>query len=277
MNGLVNGDGPSDPNKRAIWLLNHQPNSIQVGNVTIPFQGLGKIGVQLRFAANMAETAAGWSSEDGDKLALSFIEGLTHSVLDDTWTSGIKNVLDAVYHPQEYGESYLNHFAQSWLPLSVGQSQIAGVIDPFNREAHDILDVARYKTPFLSEELYPVRDRFGQPVPKAGNVQTYANDPVVQRMEVLQMGIGKLDNKINGIKLTPKQYDDYSTIAGQLTKNNLNRLIEQPGFAAQQPFLQHQQITKIIDKSRANARAVILMQNPVLIQQAYQHKMGLTK
>lgn len=266
--GHLTGDGPNDPAQRNVWLLNHKPNTIQVGGITIPYKGMGYLGMQMRFAANMYETAHGWNGEDGSKLASSFLEGITRSVLDDNWMYGVKQALDAVYHPTEYGPSFLKNFATSWLPYSVGMHQTAQLVDPYMRDNKTIFDAARANIPFESENLFPRRDAFGNPIPNSGSIEHYANDPVVQRMEALQIGMGKLGQKIRGVPLSEQQYDDYSRLAGRLAKQRLDGIVPQDGFSQMPAENQIKTIKKIVESSRESARSAIMMQNPEIIQKA---------
>lgn len=278
MQGLATGDGPSDPAQRAIWMLNHSPNSLQIGDITIKYQGLGHLGMLMRFSANMTETAQGWDHEDGAKLATAFIEGITKSVLDENFMRGIKDMLDAVYHPEEYGPSYVKSFVTNWLPYSVGMSQVARKIDPYQRDIsskeslpEQIFDTARSKIPLVSEGLQPRRDRFGEPIPNGAPLPKYENDPVVQRLESLQIGIGRLDRKIRNVPLTDQQYDDYSRLAGRMTKMRLDAVVGTISNAPQS--VQVDTIKSIISTSRETARSIIMMQNPEIIRQAVSQKM----
>src|SRR6185312_3522687 len=71
-------------------------------------------------------------------MAVAFIEAITKSVLDDNFMRGTKDMLDAIYHPAEYGERYVQDFATNWLPYSVGLSQVARQIDPYQRQIKDL-------------------------------------------------------------------------------------------------------------------------------------------
>lgn len=276
LEGSATGDGPTDPAQRAVWLLNHKPNSIQIAGITIPYQGLGHLGMLMRFSANMTETASHWNEEEGGKLAVSFIEGMSKGVLDDNFMRGLKDMLDAVYHPQEYGYNYIKQFATNWLPFSVGMGQVARVVDPTQREAKTIFDAARARIPFVSETLQPRRDRFGQPISKDTQAN-YADDAVVQRMEALNIGVGKLSDKIRGVKLDDQQYDDYARIAGKLTKVRLDAIVKNSGFANLPQMTQIDAIKRTIDTSREAARSLILMQNPGLVKQAIDNKTNKLK
>lgn len=277
MEGLATGDGPTDPNQRRVWLLNHKPNSIQIGDISIPYQGLGHLGMLMRFSANMTDTAKAWDMSDGEKLAKSFfslLEGVNKSVLDENFMRGVKDLLDAAYHPEEYGTNYVRQFATNWLPFSVGLSQVARQIDPDYREAHTIFEAARSKIPFASEGLEPKRDVFGEPIPTGGSVQNYENDPVAQRMDALNMGVGKLNKKILGVPLNEQQYDDFSRIAGRMAKMRLNALVANPGFQNLPDHVQIDTIHKLITDSRKTASSIVMMQNPSIIQQAKDNKLN---
>lgn len=276
LEGHATGDGPTEPDKRRLWLLTHTPNSIRVGNVTVPYQGLGHLGMLLRFSANMTETAHGWDDADGDKLAKSFmslLEGFNKSVMDDNFMRGAKDMLDAVYHPQEYGANYLKSFATNWLPFSVGSGQIAREIDPYKREQRSILDAAWAKVPFASENLYPRRDMFGKKIPSSGTVQSYDRDPVIRRMQALNMGIGRLERKIGGVQLSDRQFDDYQRQAGGLTNTMLHNLI-QPGFETLPQGMQIKQINDTIGHARDIARGMIKFNpaNQNIMQQMIENK-----
>ena len=266
--GLATGDGPTDPAQRAVWLLNHKPNHFQIGDISIPYQGLGSLGMLMRFSANMYETAHGWDGEDGGKLAVSFLEGATRAVLDENFMRGLKDALDAVYHPQEYGMSYLRNFATNWLPFSVGLGQVARAIDPYQREVGSVFDAARARIPFLRQTLPARRDSFGELIPSAAPLPQYQNDPVVQQMKELQIGVGRLDKKIRGVPLDDQQFDDFSRIAGRMAKQRLDAMARLPAFERLPPPTRIEMMHKAIADSREAARNLIMAQNPEILQAA---------
>ena len=265
--GMATGDGPSDPAKRADWLLTNKPNTLTVGGLSIPYQGLGSLGMLMRFSANMTETAEHWSDEDGGKLALSFLEGITKSVLDENFMRGVKDAMDAVYHPEEYGERYIQSFITNWLPYSVGLGQVAREVDPFSREAHGIIEAAQAKIAGLSSQLHPRYDMFGNPIPSGGSIPAamtanrYKNDPVVNALQSLDIGVGRLSKKIRGVQLSGQQFDDYSRIAGRYTKARLDAFVNNPGFSKIPTFAKVETIHKIITTSREEAAKVVMSQS----------------
>jgi hypothetical protein len=275
LRGLATGDGPEDPKQRATWLLTHKPNHFQIGNVTVPYQGLGPYGVLMRFAANMTETAQGWDGQDGHKLAVSALEGMSKSVLDDNFMRGVKDALDAVYHPEEYGDKYLRDFATNWLPFSVGLGQTAREVDPYRREANDIFSAARSKIPVWSEGLQPVYDMFGNPVKNGSTYDQYKTDPVVQRLEALHTGIGRPEKSIIGVKLTDDQYADYSRIAGQITHMMLSGQVQ--GMQLMPPGEQILKINRTVETAREIARSQVKFNpaNSNIIREAIAKKQAI--
>lgn len=283
--GLLTGDGPADPAQKAVWLLNHRPNTITIGDITVPFQGLGHLGMLMRFSANMYQTAHAWNEEDGGKIAASFLEGATKSVLDENFMRGLKDVLDAVYHPIEYGPSFLRNFVANWLPYSIGLGQVARVVDPVSRQQRSVGEAVMARLPFVSPTLEPRRDRFGEPIRSTTGLPQftegrYADDRTVKAMEELHLGIGQLSRKIRGVELTEPQYDDYARISGRFAKQRLDLITAMPGFAALRPEMRIDLMHKAISQSREAAASLLMMQNPEIIKAALAAKtakLGVTQ
>lgn len=269
LEGNITGDGPSDPNERRTWLLSHKPNSISVGPLSFSYARLGHLAMLTRFAANMTETGQRWDDEDGAKLAHSFFDAITRSVLDETWMRGVKDMFDAIYHPDEHFDSWVTQFVAQWTPYSIGLGQVARSIDPYQRETRDlstaseILNQLKAHTPLWSQTLPPKRDMFGEPITTgSGTVDRYANDPVVKRMDELHIGLAPVERKIRGVPLTPQQYDDYARISGRMAKMELDAIVGSgPAFGMMPPETQIKSIKEIVSRARESAATLIMMQS----------------
>lgn len=264
--GMVTGGGPEDPSKRREWLLSHKPYHLSVGPISIPYHGLGMLGMQMGWAANAYETAHGWGEEDGAAVALSFLKAFQEAVLDDTWLRGVKDMLEAAFHWDEYGDRYVSNMVTNWVPFSVGISQInRAYIDPYQRETHgsSLLDTifkeAQAKVPWASQGLYPRRDMFGEPIPASGQGPDYTNDPVVKMMDEVHLGVGRLSRKIRGVALTDAQYDDFARIAGRTAKMMLDRAVRTPGFTKMPPNMRADQMKNLIKLAHEQAEKTIMM------------------
>src|SRR5262249_42899500 len=63
LEGNATGDGPSNPEQRATWLLNHHPTSVKIGDMWVSYARLGMLGVLMRTAANATESYRGWDPD----------------------------------------------------------------------------------------------------------------------------------------------------------------------------------------------------------------------
>jgi len=275
LSGIITGDGPSNPRERENWLKLHKPNHITVGNISIPYQGLGHLGMVMRFAANVTDTVSGWDEKEGSQIAGEFFHDITRSVLDESWMRGAHDMMEAMY--DEKGPTaarFIRSFATNWLPYSVGLSQVARAIDPYQRKVDDlgsenlwgILDAAQQKIPLLSMQLLPRRDSYGEPMDNS--VGKYRNDPTTLMLDDLQTGIGYLPKKIAGVGLDEHQYDDYQRIAGRYTKALLDELSSNQDFLKMKPEAQIDVINKAIGQARRGAQNAMFAQYPSILEEA---------
>ncbi len=202
------------------------------------------------------------------------MEGVSKSVLADNFMTGMNNLLDAVYHPGEYGAAYVRNFVSTLMPWSVGQGQVARMIDPYPHDVRSILDSARSKIPVESEGLFPQVDMFGQPISRNEDTQKNANDPAIRRLDALGYGPGKLSRDIRGVPLTQQQYYEYSTLAGRKFKLHLDNMVKQPSFAQLPQATQIDHIYKALTKARHDAQTVMLTNYHDLVVQAHEKKVS---
>ena len=277
--GLVTGAGPSDPQQQRAWRLTHNPYSITIGNVTIPYRGLGMLGMQMAIAANAVESTHGFPDPGNEKehnLVASWISAFEKSVLDDTWLRGVKDMIDAVFHHEEYGDNYVANMVTNWVPFSIGLGQVTHtptlfgfvpnpLADPYQREtrasslSEEIKKQAQAKIPFWSQSLMPRRDQFGEPIPSSNAMQNYANDPVARMMDELHFKSAPFPRKIRGVELTDQQHDDFARIAGRTAKMLLDNFVKTPGVNEMAPAARADHMHKLITMAREQAAKTVMM------------------
>lgn len=279
MEGMMTGGGPSDPNqRRLLQATGWQPYSLRVGGMYIPYRKfLGPLGPLMAASADMYEVGHSLSHEGLTQAATALTFGFSEVVADETWMSGISNLVEAVHDRGGKGEQYLRSLATSFIPFSVGLSQTARLVDPYQRRAQTLLDAVRNKIPFVSEGLQPQIGVWGQPIASHLMVSPSAavDDPVVDRMSALGLGMTMPERRIVGIPLTDQQYNDYARISGRMAKMRLDALVGTPGFSSLPAGVQTKTITDTISHSRQAAAELIKMKNPQIIQQAVANKRNL--
>jgi hypothetical protein len=266
--GIITGGGPSDPNERHLKeMTGWKPYAIKIGDEFIPFRKfLGPMGPLMAAAADMYEIGHAAATDGFAKAGTSLILGLSEVVFDETWMSGLSNFLNAVKNYDRDGGKYVRSLATDFIPFSVGMSQVARLIDPEVRRVNSFTDAVKSKIPFLSESLLPMRDLWGDPM--ASHMMTspsaVVDDPATNALEKVGLFPAQPQGMINGIKLSPKQYDDYTRIAGRQAHLRIMAMVNTPGFEAQvamNPAAVKRAFQEIIKAERVSARRQVLMQS----------------
>jgi hypothetical protein len=282
--GYISGSGPSDPRQAAMWRqAGNQAHSVRIGDTWYDMHRLGPMGMLLSISADLYSVAH--AADQGDLMAAASMlqHAVTQNILDESFMRGPADLIKAIEDPGRYGEAYLRNWGTSFLPYSVGMAQMARAMDPYTRETRTFMDAIKAKIPGQSEDLYPRRDVWGEPMPSRealvapGVTSIYesqmSRDPVNLSMLALGIAPGGLEHKIRNVDLDEGQYDDFSRIAGRMTKMRLDAIVRYPAFASWPGNVRHDVMTEIIRQCRETARNMILMKYPEVAQKAYQLKM----
>jgi hypothetical protein len=282
--GLISGSGPSDPREAAMWrLAGNQAHSVRIGDTWYDVHRLGPLGMQLGIAADMYEVAH--DAQKGELLTSGahLQHAITQNILDESFMRGVSDLVKAVEDPGRYGEAYLRNTLSSFVPFSVGMNQMARASDPYSRQARTVMDSIKNKIPGLSETLLPRRDIWGEPMPsrdalvRAGITAIYetqiSRDPVNQAMIRLGIHPAQPTRKIRNVDLTDEQYDDYSRIAGRLTKQRLDAFVKSPDWQTLPPHLQRDLVNNTIRENREIARNAMFAKYPAILREATINRM----
>jgi hypothetical protein len=268
--GLVTGPGPSEPKARAEWLLTHQPFSAQIGNVWVPIEGLGPHFNLLLFTAGMAQAGQYATKDEINDIAKNYWHVIMHTALNESVFHDFANIGKAIADPEREGPRWLAGVIGGVVPFSAGLSQInRHILDPHLKEVRPglegITDNIAARIPFVSDKLYDRRDMFGEQIPTRGfqDVSHYANDPTVQWLNRIQTGAAKMPRTLDGVKLSPMQYDDLSRVAGRMSKNFLDQV--RPQLDGLPRGIQVMEVNRLIGQARHMARQMLFMNYPQLM------------
>ena len=284
-NGLAFGSGSPDPRMRALqWAAGYQPHSIRIGDMWYQVNRLGVMGALLSVSADLYDVAH--KAERGDmlKAGASLMQAFSSNIMDESWMRGPASLIQAVEEPGRYGEGYIRNFFSSFIPYSVGLAQMDRASDPFARQVRTLTDAIKAKIPGMSESLLPRRDIWGQPLPNKDSLihagitsiweQRMGRDPVNQTLINLGIAPGFLKRNIAGVELSDQQYDDYMRVAGVMTKERLDRIVNSSQFHSWRGSMQHDVIKETIKQSRIAAQGWMKMKYPAIISQAYKQRKG---
>jgi hypothetical protein len=207
------------------------------------------------------------------RLGFAFAKRLT----DQTFLSGLQQVLDAVDDPERFGAAYAKRLAASAIPT--GLAQMAGALDPVRRDTTTFPSLLASRVPGLSDDVPPIRDLWGEEV-RRGNEgaaalflpadrTTVKDDPasVEVRRLVTQAGLSvgsparALTTKGVAEKLTPEDYDAFTQQAGALAHTLVTRLVEAPNYRrVTSDETRARLVTNVIGKARDVARKQLRVQ-----------------
>jgi hypothetical protein len=197
---------------------------------------------------------------------------VTQNILDESFMRGPAELIEALEDPGRYGERYIQNFLSSFVPYSVGMAQMARASDPYSRQARTVMDSIKAKVPGLSETLLPRRDIWGEPIPNMRGVgppgltaiwaQHVSSDPVNQAMMNLGIFPAAPERKIRNVELTDQEYDDFTRIAGRMTKMRLDAIARSADFQTWPNHIKRAQIEETIRQCREAARGAIMGKYP---------------
>lgn len=271
--------GPSDPRERAaLERTGWKPYSIRLGEFYVPYRKyLGPLGPLVAGVSDMYAVGHTMADEGLTKAASAAMFGFAEVVADESWMSGLSNFINAARHWDTDGEKYLRGLATDFIPFSVGMRQMATLVDPYSRQQRDLLSAARANVPFVSQQDFPRRDVWGEPIQSHTSLgpSPVVNDPVDQEW----LKIGKEfpappRRDIRGVKITDQQYDDLSRIGGRYAKMLLEHDISMAGWDQNDPETKLQIMKTDVQTAREAARNAIMAEDPTIWQRATAIKMG---
>lgn len=284
--GSVNPGADPDWRKQTVAeMWQGLPHSFTIGNMSYSFEKLGVLGLMMSTGADLAASAKlGYDTDDWKAASLLALYSLKENGKE--FYEGFSSLFEAIDDADHKGTQYVNNLLSSLIPGSVGLQQVTkSVVDPYQREAHGLIDQIKAKIPFWSETLEPKVDLFGQPILNKEFVGVYAeqvkNDPVYKAFKELGMFPAPVKKTINGVQLTDHQYFEYATKAGLLAKTNLNNTVAMPGWESMSPKIKHDLLNADITSSRQVAAATVMMgsvgSDNDILHLSLKAKMDLTK
>lgn len=242
LSGTLTGSGPTEHGTRAAmenegW----QPYSIKIGDRWVQYNRIETTGSSMAMAADAVEAIrnfqTGVNADDPDVTNLAFATGLAvaQDVTSKSYLTGLSNFFEAMASPKSEGKRLEFSLAGSLVPA--GLASIDRVTDPYKRTVYSMISAIQARTPGQSENLPPVRNLWGEPVPNASGMgkaydllvpaatKTPANEPIDK--ELLRMGVNlsrvpakpSADGVPVDLTHDPKAYSRYQELAGNEYKH----------------------------------------------------------
>ena len=230
--GIITGGGPKDKEllkikKQTGW----QPYSVKVGDEYIALSRIEPFGSFLGIAADVADLAGQLPKEEADKLVAAVLVAFQRNISNKTFVKGLAGTLNAAASSDiNVWQSFLEKELPTIVPASSGMRQLTRLNDPVMREVDSILDAFKSKVPGYSDSLPPTRNLWGEPILFEGGVgpdlvtplytSSVKADTVAEELVKQQIPISLPDRNIEGVRLTPQEYDAFQRLAGSVKTLN---------------------------------------------------------
>jgi hypothetical protein len=278
VNDTVTGSGPTDPTERAQWLRTHEPYSVRLGGWWYSYNKFGPIGDLVGLVANLVEVGPKVKEGEYADAAGHIVKATARMLEDEVGMQGLVNLIDALGDPDRKMGRFVAGQAASNLPYSSLLRQTASFNDPIMREAKTFVDQLRYATPWARQDLLPKRDWLGQPMTNPGY------QSIIRQREVnadpVDLAVSQLrgfkpappQDRIGGVKLPPKMYDEYQMTAGAMAKAGLDVVVRAPGWGEIPPGVREQIVHGMVEKARQTAGAMLQAKHPEIIMQGVSNR-----
>ena len=288
--GQSRGWGSDDKNERAFdYLSGNPPYSVRIGDVNLPHRFFGVAGGSLSLGADLHDINQVIQEGDdgyGDWLGAmgASVHYIGRDLLTENALTGPAELYNAINDKQDAGARYVpNAIASALTPFSSLQSQIAHnrFIDPIMRQTmgedsyDSIMQTIESRTPFLSQNLMPKVDIFGNPMERSADHSWAEKDPVMQALTHLQIFPAAVQPRLYGVQLDEKQFADYATLAGHAFYQSMKQATSAPGWVQMSDQQQANFIQGAIKASRASARAAMVSYYPQIVVDSKQQKIDL--
>ena len=285
--GVNNGWGSDDPKERAFdYLSGRPPYSVQIGDLVLPHRFFGVAGGSLSLGADLHDISQVMSDKDTHwndwmtAMGVS-VHYIGRDLLSENALTGPAELYNAINDKENAAKHYVpNAIASAMMPYSSFQSQVnSRFIDPIMRQSMDddsyqsIAKTLEARTLFMSKNLLPKVDIFGNPMSRESDPSWAEKDPVMQAMQHLSIFPSPVQPKWGKADLDDKQFADYQTIAGKNLYNKLVGPTSNPNWVRLPGEAQANIIQSAIKASRAEARGTMALLYPQLPKdnaQAYQ-------
>ena len=276
LDGTISGGGPSDFNAQRIKrMTGWQPYSIKVGDTWYSYARFEPLGTLIGVTADTAEIMDAWGggAEIG-KLAPMVMLAFAKNGTNKTFLRGMSEAFDAINNPERDGARFIETMAGAGIPT--GMAHLARANDPVVRDVRGILDRLKSRTPGLTKDVEPLLNLWGEEVWREGGainnllnpvyISTDKKDDVADEMVRLKMSPSMPKRDINGIPLTPVQYNDYVRFSGSTSRQLLGQIISGEEWKSIPDGVKVDIITDTLSRLRAVGRGRTMQKYPELIQ-----------
>jgi hypothetical protein len=224
-----------------------------------------------------------------EELAAAITAGIAKNVTSKTWLRGVSEAINVFEDPDRYGSRWLQRFTGSLVPTLSATTERA--ISPEFEQVWSVIDSMKARTPWLSSELPPRRDIWGEVLsgaidPSKGRtwaeiaysmaspvyISKEKGSPIDAELTRLKIGLSKpmKVQNLNGVsvRLDPQEYDRLLVLMnevevrdGKNLKDALNELVKSHDYKQKRSDIKEAMIREMRNDALARARQKLIDEN----------------
>ena len=234
------------------------PFAVKVGGQWIQFSQLQPLNQTLTVLSSYVDAVR--NNKNPAAAAQLAVTTIAQNLADQTYMSGLSNLMEAINDPQRYGENLFNRTATGFIPYSGTMRFAATVVDPTMRKPEGLLETVKAGIPGLSEQVPPRVTAFGEEVerrsPPYSPIQITSEQQTAVDGELEQYGveIGFVGDSIGGRELNREEKLLYQKAAGQWAYQSLVALTNLPQYQEMTAPQKATALESVITDSREEVR-----------------------
>lgn len=253
-NGFITGGAPSDRSERLTRQAGgFQEYSFKGKDGYVSYSRLDPLGMITGMGADMYRLADVMTQKERDSIPALIASSVFKNMSSKTYISGLSSLVQAINEPDRYAEYMFGNLAGSLIPFSSLIGSIERARDPVQRDATSIYERAQARGNLLfgyRDELPPKRNIWGEPLVYERRLKPIPEDdkdtidklvettlavvnPFYMRSDkkdkvtnfMIDHGFfpGMPGRRIQGVELTPTEYNRYVELSGRPAKELLNK------------------------------------------------------
>ena len=154
MSGNVTGNGPTDRQKRQVWLdAGYKPRHIKLGGVWIGYESLEPFNQIISLIADIGDNSMLMGSEWTEKELLKTSLVLAQGIASKSYLAGMQQFVDLFAGRPGQAERIIASLMNNTIPLAGLRNEIGRLFTPYTRELGSGIDQALRNRNLISEYL----------------------------------------------------------------------------------------------------------------------------
>lgn len=264
--GRITGEPPKDAAERdRFYRSGKLPYAIKLGDKWYSYARLEPFSMVIGGVAQTVQLAQAAGKDPDANLAGAIVSSIPKYLANQTFLTGVRDVLNALDDPERFGSRWVKRNAGSMMPYSGFTRFIAQQLDDTIRQPDTIVETIKANIPGLSQGVPARYDVYGQPSKRPNDIfstlvvprsQERVSPLDVEDVE-LDRGQGFPGKSMGGIPLAPKEYRELAKTSGQVVLKARKMVLKISGWSKLPPETRVQTLDKITSEARDEGKRKI--------------------